>query len=74
MPKRTSKSARSGSSESELDAEQENLLASLRAHGQVREAESADVPLGPGETHVYVKKPGEKTGRLLEVRKSFFKR
>jgi hypothetical protein len=50
------------------------LLLSLRAQGQVPEADHIDVPLQPGQTHVYVKKPGQKKGRLVEMRKLFFKR
>ena len=50
------------------------LLKSLRRHGQVVEAEDSDAGLGPGQTHVYVKKPGEEGGQLIERRKSFFKR
>jgi hypothetical protein len=55
-------------------AEEETLLRSLRAHKQVVESDSADVMLKPGETHVYVKLPGKSAGKLVEKRKSFFKR
>jgi hypothetical protein len=55
-------------------AEKEALLKSLRKHGQVVESEDPDVPLGPGQTHVHVKKPGEAGGTLIEKRKSFIKR
>ena len=56
------------------EAENEALLKSLRKHGQVVEGEDPDVPLGPGQTHVLVKKRGELAGRLIEKRKSFIKR
>lgn len=55
------------------DAE-EALLRSLRKHGQVVESTDPDVPLGGGQTHILVKKPGEVRGKLLEKRKSFIKR
>lgn len=61
-------------SEPQDDAEKEVLLKSLRKHGQVVESEDPDAPLGPGQTHVLVKKRGESGGRLIEKRKSFFKR
>ena len=54
--------------------EKEALLESLRKHGQVAESEDPDVPLGPGQTHVLVKKHGQSGGTLIEKRKSFFKR
>lgn len=59
---------------SQTEAEKEALIASLRKHGQVVESADPDVPLGPGQTHVLVKKPGEATGRLIEKRKSFLRR
>lgn len=55
-------------------SEADSLLKSLKAHGQVIESEDPDVPLGPGQTHVLVKKAGEPDGKLVEKRKSFFKR
>ncbi|MCK1516283.1 hypothetical protein IVB22_28000 [Bradyrhizobium sp. 190] len=61
-------------SEPQDEAEKEALLKSLRKHGQVVESEDPDVPLGPGQTHVLVKKRGESGGRLIEKRKSFIKR
>ncbi|MGQ0446258.1 MAG: hypothetical protein ACT4O2_14315 [Beijerinckiaceae bacterium] len=56
------------------DTEKNVLLRSLRKHGQVVESEDPDVPLGPGQTHVLVKKRGESGGKLIEKRKSFIKR
>lgn len=56
------------------ESEEDILLRSLRAHGQVAESADPDTPLKPGQTHLYVKKPGEKTGYLIEKRKSFFSR
>jgi len=53
---------------------EQSLLSSLRAHNQVVESDREDAPLGPGQTHVYVKKPGETSGHLIEKRKSFVKR
>lgn len=61
-------------SEPQDQSEKEALLTSLQKHGQVVESENPDVALGPGQTHVLVKKPGESDGRLIEKRKSFFKR
>ena len=61
-------------SEPQGDAEKEVLLKSLRKHGQVVESEDPDTPLGPGQTHVLVKKSGESGGKLIEKRKSLFKR
>lgn len=55
-------------------SEADSLLKSLKAHGQVVESEDPDVPLGPGQTHVLVKKAGEPGGKLIEKRKSLFKR
>ncbi len=55
-------------------SEADSLLKSLKAHGQVVESETPDVPLGPGQTHVLVKKAGEPGGKLIEKRKSLFKR
>ncbi|TIL43280.1 hypothetical protein [Mesorhizobium sp.] len=62
------------SCEPQDDAEKEALLKSLRKHGQVIESEDPEVPLGPGQTHVLVKRPGELGGKLIEKRKSFIKR
>ena len=58
----------------EEKSEADSLLKSLKTHGQVVESEDPDVPLGPGQTHVLVKKAGEPGGKLIEKRKSFFKR
>jgi hypothetical protein len=65
------KAAQKRKTESEEEA---NLLRSLRTHKQVVESDREDAPLGPGQTHVYVKKPGEAAGRLIEKRKSLVKR
>jgi hypothetical protein len=56
--------------EEEASGEEKILLESLRRHGKVIEADSEDVPLPAGVTHVLVKKPGCKS-RLVEKRKSF---
>ena len=56
------------------EKEQKILLESLRAHGQVVECDDPDVVLGPGQTHVFVKKSGPSAGHLVEKRKSFIKR
>jgi hypothetical protein len=61
-------------SKPEAEEEERKLLRSLRAHKQVLESDREDAPLGPGQTHVYVRKPGETSGRLIEKRKSFIKR
>lgn len=52
----------------------DGFLQSLRAHGQVVESEHADAPLGPGQTHVFVRQPGDDSGMLIEKRKSLFRR
>lgn len=66
----TTKTAEAGRDEAEAKA----LLESLRAHGQVVESDDPNVPLGPGQTHVLVKKPGQARGQLIERRKSLIKR
>jgi hypothetical protein len=53
-------------------AEDRRMLESLRAHNQVKECDDPDTPLEPGQTHLHVKKKGQKTGYLIEKRKSFF--
>jgi hypothetical protein len=55
-------------------SEREAYLAMLRAHGRVVESETADVELGPGQTHVLVRKPGAVGGELVEKRKSLIRR
>lgn len=45
---------------------------SLRTHKRIVEAESEDVPLAPGVTHVLVTGPDKQKSRLVEKRKSFF--
>jgi hypothetical protein len=54
--------------------DEEVLLKSLRAHGQVLETEDPEAPLAPGQTHVLIRKPGASSGELVEKRKSLFKR
>ena len=56
------------------EAEAGALLESLRAHGRVVDSVDPICPLGPGQTHVLVKKPGEARGQLIERRKSLFRR
>lgn len=68
------KSQNKSDDKSEDRSEAASLLKSLKAHGQVVESEDPDVPLGPGQTHVLVKKAGEPGGKLIEKRKSLFKR
>lgn len=70
----TPKQGGSAQDKSEHKSEAGSLLKSLKAHGQVVESEDPDVPLGPGQTHVLVKKAGEPGGKLIEKRKSLFKR
>lgn len=53
-------------------ADEKRLLDSLRAHGQVKETDDPNAKLEPGQTHLLVKKKGQKSGRLIEKRKSFF--
>lgn len=53
-------------------AEEKRLLKSLRAHKQVKESDDPATPLEPGQTHLLVKKKGQKSGQLIEKRKSFF--
>jgi hypothetical protein len=60
--------------EPRTETEKEALLKSLRTHGQVLESEDPGAPLGPGQTHVFLTKPGEPGGTLIEKRKSLFKR
>lgn len=50
--------------------EDNNFLQSLRRHGQVKETTNPDAKLGPGQTHLLIKKPGS-TAVLVEKRKSF---
>ncbi|WP_155905002.1 hypothetical protein [Methylopila sp. M107] len=52
----------------------DGFLKSLRAHGQVVESESPNAPLAPGQTHVFVRRPGDDSGVLIEKRKSYFSR
>lgn len=61
----------SGSSRAE-DAERKLLLRALRVYGRVLDAEDESAALAPGQTHVYVRRPGEAAGVLLEKRKTFF--
>ena len=68
------KSREKSNDKSDDKSEAGSLLKSLKAHGQVVESEDPDVPLGPGQTHVLVKKAGEPGGKLIERRKSLFKR
>jgi len=51
--------------------EEDDYLSSLRVHKRVIEAESEDVPLPAGVTHVLVNRPGTKP-TLIEKRKSYF--
>lgn len=51
--------------------EDNNFVQSLRRHGQVKETTNPDAKLGPGQTHLLIKKPGA-TDVLVEKRKSFF--
>ncbi len=69
-----SKKDNSKKDKSRNKSEADSLLKSLATHGQVVESEDPDVPLGPGQTHVLVKKAGEPGGKLIERRKSLFKR
>ena len=69
-----SKKDNSKKDKSRNKSEADSLLKSLTTHGQVVESEDPDVPLGPGQTHVLVKKAGEPGGKLIERRKSLFKR
>ena len=71
-PKQSTQDKSQGKSEDKSEAD--SLLKSLKAHGQVVESEDPDVPLGPGQTHVLVKKAGKPGGKLIEKRKSLFKR
>lgn len=48
------------------------FLKALRANDRVIEADSEDVPLPPGVTHVLIRKHGDQPERLVEKRKSFF--
>ncbi len=64
--------SRPGSQKRTESAEEKRLLESLRAHGQVKETDDPNAPLEPGQTHLLVKKKGQKAGRLIEKRKSFF--
>jgi len=64
--------SRPKSAKSTDSAEEKRLLESLRAHGQVKETDDPDAPLEPGQTHLLLKKKGQKAGRLIEKRKSFF--
>lgn len=73
MPKKSQRSATRSSGRPEESGERDALLKSLRAHGQVLETADPDAPLGPGQTHVHVRQPGEAAGKLIEKRKSFFK-
>ncbi|MGO7133445.1 hypothetical protein AB9E06_21570 [Rhizobium leguminosarum] len=52
--------------------EEDNLLRSLKRHGQVKVTTDPDATLEPGQTHILIKKPGKNTGVLVEKRKSFF--
>jgi len=74
MTKRPGASKPQKSQQTGSCSEENVLLKSLRAHGQVAESENPDVALGSGQTHVLVKKPGKASGQLIEKRKSFFKR
>jgi hypothetical protein len=51
--------------------EERRFLETLRQHGRVIEADHEDVKLPPGVTHVLVRDPEGKPGRLVEKRKSF---
>lgn len=72
MAKKPGTPKQGGSAQSKSEAD--SLLESLKKHGQVVESEDPDVPLGPGQTHVLVKKAGQPGGKLIEKRKSLFKR
>ena len=62
-----------GAGASDLSGEERDVhLKSLRSHGRVIEADSEEVALPPGVTHVLVKQPGKAKSRLVEKRKSFF--
>lgn len=63
--------SRSKSGQPVKSAEAKRMLNSLRAHKQVKETDNPDAPLEPGQTHLHVKKKGQKTGQLIEKRKSF---
>ena len=52
--------------------EKDKFLRSLKSHGQVKETTDPNAKLEPGQTHLYIKKPGETSGVLVEKRKSFF--
>jgi hypothetical protein len=73
MAKKTGRSS-AAEEPAAVTKEREALLKSLRKHNQVVESDDENAPLGPGQTHVYVKTPGQGTGKLIEKRKSFFKR
>ena len=70
----TPKQSKAIEKKSEGKSESDSLLKSLKTHGQVVESDDPDVELGPGQTHVLVKKAGEPGGKLIERRKSLFKR
>jgi hypothetical protein len=53
-------------------SDEDNLVQSLKKHGQVKETVDPDAKLDPGQTHLLIKKPGQRTGILVEKRKSFF--
>jgi hypothetical protein len=53
-------------------SERETHLQSLRQHGRVIEADSEDVDLPAGVTHVQVTGKDGARPRLIEKRKSFF--
>lgn len=53
-------------------SERETHLQSLRQHGRVVEADSEEVDLPPGVTHVLVTGKDGARPRLVEKRKSFF--
>lgn len=71
MSKKSTPSRRSSGKTTDK-AEEKRMLESLRAHGQVKETDDPNAPLEPGQTHLLVKKKGQKAGRLIEKRKSFF--
>jgi hypothetical protein len=76
MAKKSGTPKQGGSAQDKFEdkSESDSLLESLKRHGQVVESEDPDVPLGPGQTHVLVKKAGQPGGKLIERRKSLFKR
>ena len=55
----------------QASVEEQRFFEALRARGKVIEAETEDIALPPGVTHVLVRIKGRKP-RLVEKRKSLF--